>query len=117
MELAAMTRATPTVIMPRRGFLTRALGFTAAGATLALPIITVDDARARATHHLRELKRALKDLYPTREITATARFPQGVEGEYMHDQYLVVVKADKLAKDEERWLSAIAQASRNWGQP
>jgi hypothetical protein len=36
----------PTLIVPRRNFLIRALGFTAAGATLPISIITADDAKA-----------------------------------------------------------------------
>ncbi len=36
-----------TLITPRRNFLIRALGFTAAGAILPITIITADDAKAR----------------------------------------------------------------------
>jgi hypothetical protein len=43
------------LITPRRNFLIRALGFTAAGATLPISIITADDAKARIAHHQTEL--------------------------------------------------------------
>jgi hypothetical protein len=52
------------LITPRRNFLLRALGFTAAGATLPIGIITADDARARIAHHQAELEKAWRDYYP-----------------------------------------------------
>jgi hypothetical protein len=43
---------TPTsVIVPRRNFLIRALGFTVAGATVPISIVTADDARARMDYY------------------------------------------------------------------
>ena len=51
------------LITPRRNFLIRALGFTAAGATLSVPIITVADAKARIEHHKAELEKAFRDYY------------------------------------------------------
>jgi hypothetical protein len=51
------------LITPRRNFLIRALGFTAAGATLPIGIITADDARARIGHHQSELEKAWADYY------------------------------------------------------
>lgn len=52
-----------TLIVPRRSFLVRALGFTAAGATLPISIVTADDARARMDHHEAELKKAWQNYY------------------------------------------------------
>jgi hypothetical protein len=52
-----------TLITPRRNFLIRALGFTVAGATVPISIITADDAKARIAHHQRELERAWRDYY------------------------------------------------------
>jgi hypothetical protein len=40
------------ITITRRNFLIRASAITAAGATVAVPIVTVADARARAEHHL-----------------------------------------------------------------
>lgn len=51
------------LITPRRNFLIRALGFTAAGATVAVPITTLADPEARIQHHSRELEKALNDRY------------------------------------------------------
>ncbi|SHN66554.1 hypothetical protein [Bradyrhizobium erythrophlei] len=51
------------LIAPRRNFLIRALGFTAAGATLPVGIIALDDAKARIRHHQAELEKAWIDYY------------------------------------------------------
>jgi hypothetical protein len=51
------------IITPRRNFLIRALGFTAAGATVAVPITALADPQARIDHHCRELEKALRDRY------------------------------------------------------
>jgi hypothetical protein len=51
------------LITPRRNFLIRALGFTAAGAVLPISIITADDAKARIAHHQAELEKAWADCY------------------------------------------------------
>jgi len=51
------------LITPRRNFLIRALGFTAAGATLPISIITAEDAKARIAHHQAELEKAWADYY------------------------------------------------------
>ena len=52
-----------SLIVPRRNFLVRALGFTVAGATVPISIIAADDARARMDHHQAELKKARRDYY------------------------------------------------------
>ncbi|MCK1643076.1 hypothetical protein IVA95_37340 [Bradyrhizobium sp. 157] len=51
------------IITPRRNFLIRALGFTAAGATVPIGIVTLADAKARIEHHKAELMRAWSDYY------------------------------------------------------
>jgi hypothetical protein len=57
-----------TLITPRRNFLIRALGFTAAGAILPITIITADDAKARIDHHQAELEKAWRDYYAGRGV-------------------------------------------------
>lgn len=52
------------VLIARRNILVRALGFTAAGATLPIPLIVADTAEARISHHLAEVCRALAELHP-----------------------------------------------------
>jgi hypothetical protein len=47
------------LITPRRNFLIRALGFTAAGATLPIGIVAADDPAARIAHHQAELEKAI----------------------------------------------------------
>jgi hypothetical protein len=56
------------LITPRRNFLIKALGFTAAGATLPISIITADDAKARIDHHRAELERAFRDYYGSEAV-------------------------------------------------
>jgi len=51
------------LITPRRNFLIRALGFTAAGATLPIGIVAADDPAARIAHHQAELEKAWRDYY------------------------------------------------------
>jgi hypothetical protein len=51
------------LITPRRNFLIRALGFTAAGATLPIGIVAADDPRARIEHHQAELLKAWRDYF------------------------------------------------------
>jgi hypothetical protein len=43
------------LITPRRNFLIRALGLTAAGATMSIPVVTLADARSRIDHHKKGL--------------------------------------------------------------
>jgi hypothetical protein len=61
--IAAPVDQTPTLIVPRRNFLIMALGFTIAGATVPISIVTADDAKARIEHHQRELEKAWRDYY------------------------------------------------------
>ena len=58
-----MSQAETQLIVPRRNFLIRALGFTAAGATMAIPIVTLADARSRMDYHAKELEKAWRDYY------------------------------------------------------
>jgi hypothetical protein len=51
------------LITPRRNFLIRALGFTAAGATLPIGLVAADDPAARIAHHQVELEKAWRDYY------------------------------------------------------
>src|SRR5882757_9360615 len=51
------------LITPRRNFLIRALGFTAAGATLPIGIVAADDPAAHIAHHQVELEKAWRDYY------------------------------------------------------
>lgn len=53
------------LVTGRRNFLVRALGFTAAGAAVSVPIVTVASAEERLTHHLSGAKAALAEMFPT----------------------------------------------------
>jgi hypothetical protein len=92
-----MAQADAQVIVPRRNFLIRAFGITAAGATMALPIVTAADARARAELHLKELHKALRDLYPSTTFTVRHEFPEAeyADPRVLQDCPLVVLVADK----------------------
>jgi hypothetical protein len=58
-----MSQAETTLITSRRNFLVRALGFTAAGAAVAVPIITVAGLRERCQFHAEALERACREYY------------------------------------------------------
>ena len=60
------TEADSKVIVPRRNFLIRALGFTAAGASMAIPVVALQSPEERIAHHFKELEAAFRDLYPGR---------------------------------------------------
>src|SRR5919202_6230956 len=68
MEARAMknpiTQAAGALVTSPRNFLVRAFGLTAAGATCAVPIITVASVQERIAHHLKGLEDAYRDLYP-----------------------------------------------------
>lgn len=52
------------LITPRRNFLIRALGFTAAGATVTIPVLVTDTLQKRIDFHLAELTKLLEQQYP-----------------------------------------------------
>jgi hypothetical protein len=52
------------LITPRRDFLIRALGFTAAGATVTIPVLVTDTLQKRIDYHLGELTKLLEQQYP-----------------------------------------------------
>jgi hypothetical protein len=56
------------LITPRRNFLIRALGFTVAGASVAIPVLVVDDPQKRVNYHLREVTKALQEMYPEQTL-------------------------------------------------
>lgn len=58
-----MAQADATLIIPRRNFLVRALGFTAAGAALSIPIVTAASAKERMELHAKEFERAFREYY------------------------------------------------------
>ena len=51
------------LITPRRNFLIKAFGFTAAGATMSIPIVTLANAKSRIEHHKKGLTEAWQDYY------------------------------------------------------
>jgi hypothetical protein len=93
------------LITTRRNFLTRASAVTVAGATIAVPIVTLDDARARAQHHVEGLKKALNDLYPQSRIDVGARFPEGeyADPRVMSDSFLVTAKTKRFPAPEPEY--------------
>ncbi|WOH53829.1 hypothetical protein [Bradyrhizobium sp. sBnM-33] len=69
------------LITPRRNFLIRALGFTAAGVTMPIPIVTLADAKARMEHHKAQLMRAWSDYYAGAKCSVQGN---EVEPHYVH---------------------------------
>jgi hypothetical protein len=61
------------LITPRRNFLIRALGFTAAGATVSVPVLLADNPQKRVDYHLQELTKALQEQYPEAKLLGRAR--------------------------------------------
>jgi len=58
-----MEQAKTVLITGRRNFLVRALGFTAAGATLAVPVVAMETPLERIKHHMKGLEQAFADYY------------------------------------------------------
>lgn len=71
--------ANSALIIPRRNFLVRALGFTAAGAAVTVPIVEVASAEQRFEHHVRGVEAAMRDLFPGADIgvRGNCRAPSG----------------------------------------
>jgi hypothetical protein len=69
------------LITPRRNFLIRALGFTAAGATMSIPVVTLADAKTRIDHHKTALMEAWSDYYAGAKCT--------VQGNDLEPHYVV----------------------------
>jgi len=63
-----MTMDAGALITPRRNFLVRALGFTAAGATLTVPVVTLASPEDRLMHHMKGAEQAFQDLFPTAHV-------------------------------------------------
>lgn len=63
------------LVTGRRNFLVRALGFTAAGAALSVPVLAVTSPQDRIQHHLKGLQEAFQDLYGR---PAAATFSDGI---------------------------------------
>jgi hypothetical protein len=61
------------LITPRRNFLIRALGFTAAGATVSIPVLLADNPQKRVDYHLQELTKALQEQYPEAKLIHRVR--------------------------------------------
>jgi hypothetical protein len=92
------------LLIPRRNFLIRALGFTAAGAALPVGLVAADDPRARIAHHQAELEKAWRDYYGPEAVKtfADVRPPDatytsyGRQWEYM-SSFGLWASADKKA--------------------
>jgi hypothetical protein len=77
------------IIAPRRNFLIRALGFTAAGAVLPISIITADDAKARIAHHQAGLEKAWRDYY----VGCDVRMHSSLQPQEVHDRAEISAKS------------------------
>lgn len=54
----------PSLIVPRRNFLVRAFGLTAAGATMAVPVVAMESPVDRLNMHMRGAADAMRDMFP-----------------------------------------------------
>ena len=59
------------LITPRRNFLIRALGFTAAGATVSIPVLVTETPQQRLDFHLAEIAQMIHQQDP--EATQSGR--------------------------------------------
>jgi hypothetical protein len=86
------------LITSRRNFLIRASAITAAGATVVVPIITVEDARARANHHLEGLHKAIGDLYPGNNFKVWMALPEAKHADLyaMSGQVIAGIRFEKF---------------------
>lgn len=82
-----------TLITPRRNFLIRALGFTASGATLAVPIVPLASPEERLAHHMKGAEQAFRDLFPTAHVNLRGNCLNGGAAYY----------ADLFAKHPENY--------------
>ncbi|MDH7797487.1 MULTISPECIES: hypothetical protein [unclassified Beijerinckia] len=57
-----------SLIVPRRNFLVRAFGLTAAGATMAVPVLAVETPVERLNMHLKGVKIAFEEMFPGRQF-------------------------------------------------
>ena len=57
-----------TLIVPRRNFLIRALGFTAVGTSVPVPVLALDTPQSRLDHHIDGAKRELEAMWPGYEV-------------------------------------------------
>lgn len=63
-----MTTSLPTLVIPRRSFLVRALGFTAAGAAVAVPVLALETPEERIERLVAELLKEFHELFPDAEL-------------------------------------------------
>lgn len=56
------------LIVPRRNFLIRALGFTAVGASVPVPVLALDTPESRLEHHIKGAVSALEAIHPECKI-------------------------------------------------
>lgn len=63
----------PQIIVPRRNFLTRALAWTTAGASMTVPIHVADDPQKRVDYHLGELTKALQEQFTMEPLVGKSR--------------------------------------------
>lgn len=59
------------LIVPRRNFLIRALGFTAMGASVPVPVLALDTPQSRLEHHIDCIARELGAMHPGYIVTVT----------------------------------------------
>lgn len=64
-----------TLIVPRRNFLIRALGFTAAGAAVSVPVVAMASAEDRLAHHLRGAEAAMREIFPDAAVKIVGNCP------------------------------------------
>jgi len=78
--------AETALITPRRNFLIRALGFTATGATLTVPVVALATPEARLAHHLKGVSNAVQELFPAWHVKVWGNCLNDLGQRYYRDQ-------------------------------
>ncbi|MFG1298114.1 hypothetical protein [Xanthobacter variabilis] len=94
--------AVTAFITDRRNFLVRALGFTAAGAALAVPVVAMETPEQRIRHHMKGLEQAFADYYGAHlPITPTfnGATPQMLRDDPTKAAYAIVRAGPRLYPD------------------
>lgn len=88
------------LIAPRRNFLIRALGFTAGGAAMSIPVLAVEGPEARLKHHIAGTAKALQELFPGQYVDIKGNCLNGAHTYYQ----------EKFARGEQNWACVILTA-------
>jgi hypothetical protein len=77
-----------------KSILIRALGFTAASATVSIPVLLADNPQKRVDYHLQQLTKALQEQYPEAKLLGRTRCWEAWRGCTGPGDIIATVRAD-----------------------